>query len=256
MKRFARVLLLGAGLVVATSACQLDVTMHTSVRHDGSGNFQIRFALDKELVDIAHALSDDPLKSLTTLPPDLTSSGWRIRRDSTGGGLTITVERSFSSPSDLNHAVASLRQSLSTQQGPTARFFDLTVARSSGFIRSSTSVRGTIDLTSYGLLGRSGLAPATQRQLQSLLDQQASQFFRFTLDVSLPGGVSSAKGGQPTVRSGTAEWLPQLGKTLTFEASSSAYNPALSVIGGAIAVAVALLVGLMARRRRRTAPAA
>jgi len=251
--KLARAAVLAALLVVATSACQLDVSMRAAVRRDGSGTFSIRFAMDKELVDIARTLSDDPLKALTTLPPDLTSSGWRIRRDSAGGGLTITVERPFTGPDDLNKAIVSLRTSLANQQGPTARFFDMKVSRSSGFLRSSTSVSGTIDLTSNGLLGRSGLAPATQRQLQSLLDQQASQFFRFTLDVSLPGGVSHAKGGEPQVRSGRAEWLPQLGKTLRFEASSSAYNPAITIVGGALALAIALFAVIAIRRRRTPA---
>src|ERR1051326_6222313 len=124
MKRLARAAAAVVLFVVATSACQLDVSMRTDVRHDGSGTFQIRFAMDKELVDIARTLSHDPLKSLTTLPPDLTSSGWRIRRDPAGGGLTITVERPFTGPDDLNEAIASLRTSLATRQGPTARFFD------------------------------------------------------------------------------------------------------------------------------------
>ena len=242
---------LAAALILAMGACQLDVSMSTSVRRNGSGTFSIRFALDKELVDIARTLSDDPLKSLTTLPPDLTSSGWRIRRDSAGGGLTITVERPFTSPDDLNKAIASLRTSLASSQGPTARFFDLAVKRSSGFLKSSTSVAGTIDLTSNGLLGRSGLAPATQRQLQSLLDQNANQFFRLTLDVSLPGGVSHASGGEPQVRSGKAEWLPRLGKTMKFEASSSAYNPAAVVAGSGLLTIIALTVSFLAMRRRR-----
>ena len=249
--KLLRAAALAAVLIVATSACQLDVSMSTSVRRNGSGTFSIRFAMDKELVDIARTLSDDPLKSLTTLPPDLTSSGWRIHRDSAGGGLTITVERPFTSPDDLNKAIASLRSSLATSQGPTARFFDMTVKRSAGFMKSSTSVSGTIDLTSNGLLGRSDLAPATQRQLQSLLDQNASQFFRFTLDVSLPGGVSHASGGEPQLRSGKAEWLPQLGKTMKFEASSSAYNLTVVLLGVAVVLVVALIAGVFVRRRRR-----
>src|SRR5439155_1353635 len=80
-----------------------------------------RFVLDKELVDIARTLSEDPLKALTTLPPDLTSAGWHVRRDTSGGGLTITVERPFANPADLNRAIADLRAGLASQQRPAAR---------------------------------------------------------------------------------------------------------------------------------------
>ncbi|TMK23249.1 MAG: hypothetical protein E6G68_00465 [Actinobacteria bacterium] len=253
--RFARVAIAALALVGTMSACRLDVTLRAQVRHDGSGTFSIRFVLDKELVDIARTLSEDPLKALTTLPPDLTSAGWHVRRDTSGGGLTITVERPFANPADLNRAIADLRAGLASKQGPAARFFDLHVSRTSSFLRSATSAEGTIDLTSNGLLGKSNLPAATKKQLQSLLDQSASQFFRFTLVVQLPGGVSSATDNPTRVKGGIAEWAPQLGKVMAFKASSAAYNPALSVIGGGAAVAAALFVAAMARRRRVRGPA-
>jgi hypothetical protein len=239
-----------ACLVLATGACQLDVGLSTAVRRDGSGRLSIQFVLDKELVDIARNLSGDPLSALTTLPPELTRSGWTVRRDSGGGGLAITVERPFSSPGDLNKAIGDLRASLASRREPAARFFDVRVERSSSFFRSATSVTGTIDLTGTGLLGRSSLSPETRRRLQSLLDPSSNQFFRFTLTVELPGGVSSTAGDPQRVKGGTVEWAPQLGTVLSFKAATSSYNASLGVIGGGIAVMATLLVAGLARRRR------
>lgn len=257
--RSVRAIAIGCALVLGTAACQINVHLSTSVERDGSGLFSLRFVIDKELVDLARNSGEDPFEALNTFPEELTKTGWRFTRSTEGGGLAISVERPFRDPDDLNRALQQLERVAADQQGPMARFFRFRVTRSSGFLRTRTAIDGTIDLSSSGLLGEAGLPKESQESLQTLIQQAASEFFTFSLRANLPGGVSSTKGDPGRVDGGSVEWSPRLGRTLSFRAESSAYNPvALGTIGGPV-VLLLLLAGFMVvrrgRSRRTTAPA-
>lgn len=254
--RSVRALAVGCCLVVAAAACRVDVQLSTSVERDGSGLFSLKFVIDKELVDLARNSGEDPFEALNTFPEELTKTGWRFTRSTEGGGLSISVERPFRDPDDLNRALQQLERAAAEQQGPTARFFKFRVTRSSGFLRTRTAIDGTIDLSSGGLLGEAGLPKESVESLQTLIQQAASEFFTFSLRANLPGGVSSTKGDPGRVDGGTVEWSPRLGRTLSFRAESSAYNPSALGALGAPVVLLLLLVGLFVIRRGRSRRAA
>jgi hypothetical protein len=187
--RIARGAIVAALLVATTAACQMDVTVDATVARDGSGTFSLRFAADKELVDLARNTGQDPFTPLADLSADLRRQGWQVTRSDTAGGLSIGIERRFSSPADLNRALAALE---AEQAGPTRGFFHVTLARSSGFLRSKTSFEGTIDLSTDRLLSESDLPEGTKNTLRPLVEQAAGEFLRFRVRVALPGEVSSS----------------------------------------------------------------
>lgn len=245
--RIARAAIAAALLVAATAACQMDVTVDTRIARDGSGTFSLQFAADKELVDLARNAGQDPFTPLADLSADLRRQGWNVTRSDTGGGLSVGIERRFSSPADLNRALAALE---AQQAGPAPGFFHVTLGRSSGFLRSRTSFEGTIDLSTDSLLSESDLPEETKTTLRPLVEQAAGEFFRFTVRVALPGDVSSSSGDPESIRGGTVTWTPALGKQVTLTASSSAYNRnALAVIVAPVVVLIVILILLLRRRR-------
>lgn len=253
MHRFARAMALVVALVAATAACQMNVTLRTTVARDGSGSFSLRFVADKELVDLARTLPDDPLGALGNIPAELRRKGWTVRRTTPSGGLQITIERRFEDPADLNRALEELARG--GGQGPNANFYTLKIDRSSSFLRTRTTFSGTIDLSLARLLGESSLTPDNRRNLQSQLEQTAGQFFRFTLETTLPGRASSTSGDPEKVDGGRVFWSSTLGRRLNFAATTSAYSPtALSIIGAAVVLIVSLLAVSIVRRRRRVTP--
>jgi uncharacterized protein DUF3153 len=238
-------------LIVATAACQIDVNLTTKVSRDGSGDFRLQFVVDKELVDLARNSGEDPFAALGAIPEELTQAGWKINRSTEGGGLVVNVERPFSDTDDLNKALEALDEAQAAQDGPTAQFFRMRITRSSSFLRTRTQIRGSIDLTSSGLLGSADLPAETSQQLASLIEQAAGEFFKFMLRVELPGSVADTSGDPERIDGGVAEWSPRLGRMLQFSASSSAYNTlGLAAIGIPVLLLIALVIGLVIRRRR------
>jgi hypothetical protein len=245
--RFARAAAAALLLVVATAACQVDVAVRATVANDGSGDFSLRFLIDRELVDLARNTGEDPFASLGDLDADLRAQGWRVTRSTPGGGLSVAIDRHFTSPADLNRALAALEREPS---GPAQGFFHVTVGRSSSFLRTKTSFTGTIDLSTDKLLSESDLPEATKNTLRPIVEQAAPEFLRFTVRVALPGDASSSSGVPKQVRGGTVTWTPSLGKRVTLTASSSASNPVgYAVIGGPIVLLMAFAARRFARRR-------
>jgi hypothetical protein len=246
---------LAAALVVATSACKIDVNLTTTVARDGSGDFKVEFVIDKELADLARNSGEDPFAVLSEIPASL-PAGWRFDRSDAGGGLRVMISRHFPRAKDLNDALADLEAAAAAQAGPTARFFKLRLRRSSSFLRTRTAISGSIDLSSAGLLGAVNLPADTVGQLQSLMQQSGSQFFLFTMKAMLPGKVATAGGEPHDLDGGTVTWTPRLGDTIRLSAEASALNTAgVAAIGGpAVVVAAALALMLVRRRRDRASP--
>jgi hypothetical protein len=253
-RRIIRVAALGALLVVATAACRLDITATTSVGADGSGHFSLGFVVDKELADLARNAGQDTLSTLCDVASDLSARGWDVNRSTAGGGLRLELGRDFSGPEDLERALGELARCLSLKGGSGGRFFDLKVKRSSSLLRTTTAVEGSVDLTAAGLLSSSGFDASTRKQLQGFIEQTGNQFFQFSLGAKLPGGVSGTEGDPTSVDGGEVTWRPQLGRKLTFRASSSSYSPAsFGILGGGLA-GIAVIVAVAVVRRRAAAP--
>ncbi|MFY9588392.1 MAG: hypothetical protein WAT66_13145 [Actinomycetota bacterium] len=251
--RVARAAAAALVLAVATTACQVDVAVRATIARDGSGDFSLRFDVDKELIDLAGRTGQNPFATLGELDADLRAKGWRVTRSTPGGGLSVAIDRHFTSPKDLNGALAALE---SQPSGPAQGFFHVTVGRSSSFFRTKTSFQGTIDLATDRLLSESDLPEATKNTLRPIVEEAAGEFLTFTVRVALPGKASSSSGVPKRVSGGTVTWTPSLGKRVTLTASSSAYNPVgYAVIGAPLVLLLALTVRRFVRRRT-TRPAA
>jgi hypothetical protein len=240
-------------LGLACAACEINVELVTKVDRDGSGRFSLRFVIDKELVDLARNAGEDPFAALAC-PAELTAVGWRCGRSSEGGGLAISLERSFESPDEFNEAMAELERIAAEQDGPTAQFFKLKIEREPGFVKTRSVVQGSVDLTSTGVLGNA--SEESREALEAIITQAAGEFFKFRLRVELPGKVSATSGEPDQVDGGTVTWTPQLGRSLSFRAESTAYNTTSLAVVGAPVVALLLLLGwtLIRRSRRSGAP--
>ena len=250
-RRWVRAAAAAAALVAATSACRLDVALTTRVGRAGSGVFSLRLAADRDLVDIARSAGEDPLAVLARVPEPL-PAGWKLTTSMPLGGLAVTLERPFTSPGDLARGLADLERAAGARGAGTASLYSLRVERSSSFWRSRTSIAGTIDLTASGLLGASGLSGDAADQLRSFAAQAGGAYFRFVLRAELPGGVSSASGNPTEVGGGAVTWSPVLGRSLSFAASSTAYNRGgIAAIAVPVVALVALVLAARARVRRR-----
>jgi hypothetical protein len=247
-----RKLALGVALTLACAACEVNVQLVTKVESDGSGRFSLRFVLDKELVDLARNSGQDPFAALAC-PEELTRVGWECGRSTEAGGLSISLDRPFSSAGDFNRAMKELERIAAEQEGPTAQFFTLKISRGGGFLRTRTKVEGSVDLTATGVLGNA--SPESRETLEAIIEQAAGEFFTFRLQIDLPAKVSKTTGDPERVDGGTAIWTPRLGRSLSFAAESSAYNVgSLALAGGPVVVLLILLVTTLVRRRSRAVP--
>jgi hypothetical protein len=248
-RRWVRFLAACAALFLTCAACQIDVELDTTVNADGSGKFSLRFVVDKELVDLARNTGEDPFTALAC-PEQLTRSGWTCGRSTEGGGLRISLDRSFRSHTEFNAAMADLERIAAEQEGPTAQFFKLHITRESGFLKSRTSVEGSVDLTATGVLGEA--SEESRATLETIITQAAGEFFTFGLTVKVPGKVSSTTGEPERIDGGTVVWRPRLGRSLSFSAESSAYNGgAVALIGGPALAILGLLAVTFVRRSRK-----
>lgn len=252
-RRLLRATVLVVALALACAACEIDVELITRVNRDGSGRFSLRFAIDKELVDLARNSGEDPFTALAC-PEELTKTGWECGRSTEGGGLVISLERAFRSAEEFNRSMEELERIAAEQEGPTAQFFKLRISREAGFLRTTTIVEGSVDLTATGVLGNA--SDQSRQTLETIITQAAGEFFKFRLQAELPGKVSGTTGDPEKIDGGTVTWTPRLGKSVPFRAESAAYNTtSLALIGGP-AVALLLLLGwtLIRRSRRGGAP--
>lgn len=253
VSRRIRALALSVILGLTCAACEINVELITEVDGDGGGRFSLRFVIDKELVDLARNTGEDPFAALAC-PVELTTVGWTCGRSSEGGGLAISLERSFESPEEFNEAMAELERIAAEQEGPTAQFFKLTIDRESEFLKTRSVVAGSVDLTSTGVLGNA--SEESRAALEAIITQAAGEFFKFRLRVELPGKVSATSGEPDQIDGGTVTWRPQLGRSLAFRAESAAYNATSLGVVGAPVLALLLLLGwtLIRRGRRSAAP--
>ena len=248
-----RLLPLVATLVLlACSACQVDIGVGVDAKADGSGTVQVSATLDKEAAAQAGPLALDDLKK----------AGWRVDGPSAtaSGGQIVRVSKPFRDPAELARVVAEV----SGQTGP---FHDFSLSRRRSFFRTTTRFSGVVDLSS-------GVAGFTDQDLQqrlgadSALDPAAvervtrarlNQLFAFAVTARLPGSVQTSNA--PTTAGNGAVWKPKFGERIAMNATSRAYNTgpvaftALAVVA-ALALLAVFAVRIVRRRRRPAAPPA
>lgn len=245
MSRRHLLLLLLVLLAWASTACHVTLTAGVDVNRNGSGRVTAGLGLDddavKELGDPAAALRLD----------DVRAAGWQVdppRKE--GDGLTwVRAAKPFADPAQVPGILAELNAG----DGP---FRDFRVTRTKSLTRSKTTFTGTMDLAA----GLAGLADADLTGALGDVDlgldpeglrQRFGDQLHVQVTVGLPGDV---KTDAPARAAGRALWAPEVGQTITMQASSEALkiDPRLPLAAGAgLLVAVVLLAILLRRRRRR-----
>ena len=168
----------------------------------------------------------DPAKELRL--DDLRQAGWTVTGPSKEkDGLTwVRIAHSFASPAEADRVAAQL--------GPPFR--DLTLRRQRTFLRTKTSLTGTIDL-SQGLAAFSD--PALQQSLGPGVDlgKVTDENLHVRFEAHLPGQ--------------TRTWAPKVGEQLRISARAEKWNvEPIAAAGAALLFALTGLVVLAVTRRR------
>jgi hypothetical protein len=242
----ARLVLVALAAAWLGTGCQVTLAAGVTVGRDGKGTVTAGVGLDAEALqqvgDLAAVLRVD----------DLRQAGWSVsgpRKESDG----LTWMRASKPFADAAEATAALAQ----LSGPDGPFRDLRLTRTRGFLRTTTSFTGAIDLGN-GLAGLSDPdlgAKLSDVDLGLDLDGLKKRFgpdlaraVRFEVAADLPGKLST---NAPRRAGGLAQWAAEPGKVVDLRAEGRALNLLLLLpIGVAVLVAVAVVTALAARRRR------
>lgn len=226
-------------IVIATSACQVEITLGTEVAANGSGVFQLAIQADREVVTTRAA--EGGLEPITALFEGLAAKGWSIVRTEPDGGVRISGKQTYTDPEDLGRVLDELRSARTSPDAGAIGSVDLSlsVERDEGLLSTRTSVLGAIDTSALDALG-----PELVAELRRLVT--------FRIIASLPDS--------PLVESGEAEiednyvvWRPQLGEAFELRASSVRRSTGvfLGLLFGLISLVLLSVVAIGRFRRGR-----
>ena len=230
--------------MLVLGACQAGLSVEVDAAASGSGQVRAAVTLDAD----AAARVPDLARQLRV--EDLERAGWRVDGPTPvrGGGVTLRASKPFASPAGAARAIAEL----SGSGGP---FSSLRLTRRRGLWRTTTVLRGTVDLSAgLGAFGdpklaatlggpNLGLDPAA---VERDLGRPLAEAVTVELVARLPGQVSS---NAPRAGGSAAVWPAVLGRRAAVAATSRAWNVRV-VAATALAVAAGLaLVGVLVRRR-------
>ncbi|PLS76736.1 MAG: hypothetical protein CYG61_00665 [Actinobacteria bacterium] len=215
------------------------MTVAVRATAEGGGEVSATVSLDRE----AAAQVPDLAEQLRV--SDLRAAGWRIEgpAPAPGGRTEVRAVKPFGSPAEARRAM----EELSGAGGP---FGSLRLTRTRSFLKTRTSLAGTVDLTG-GLeafsdefleqrLGGSALGVDPAR-LEAELGKPLADAFGFRLTAELPGQVEANAAG--------AVWEARLGQAVPVNASAAQWN--FSTIGfGAVSLLSGItLLAVLVRRR-------
>ena len=188
---------------------------------DGSGQVRAAIGLDGE----ALAQLGDPAKELRL--DDLRQAGWTVTGPAKeNDGLTwVRLAHGFASPAEANRITAQLGQP----------FQQVTLRRQRSFLKTMTTLTGTIDLTK-GLAAFSD--PALQQALGPGVDlgQVTDDNLRVRFEADLPGHDRS--------------WAPKVGEQVRIDARAQQWNiEPIAAAGAALIFALTGLVVFAVTRR-------
>jgi hypothetical protein len=241
-------------VLLATGACQVRTEVALDVAEDGSGTVMVSVGLDPNAVTQAPDL-DTELRL-----EDLRATGWDVTGpDIEADGFTwVRATKAFGTPAEAGAVLAEV----AGDDGP---FQDFEVTRERSFARTTYGFDGTVDF-SRGLegFGDEALADALDGEalgesvaaIEERIGSLVDEAFTFRVAVGLPGDVDS---NAPTDLSNGAVWEPRLseGRAISLEASSELVRTrtlvltGVAVLAGLAAVALAIGVPIVRRRRRR-----
>lgn len=193
-----RPLLLVALLVVALSACRLDVSVDVVMEPDGTGTVTVEAVADAELVDQVPGLADDLRLE------DAEANGWSIDgpNDTDEGGLSIILTHDFSSDVELANVLNSIGPPLTDMEAARTTQDDVTTNAINGNL---VLVDGYESFSDADLTAAVGGLPFSEEITASGLSPEEAMSFTFR--VSLPGElVSSETGTQVGDEGGSIEW--------------------------------------------------
>lgn len=238
-----------------TGACRVDVGVEVEAGADGTGEVRAGAVLDAAAV--AQLGGETPEKRLALA--DLADAGWVVDgpTERPDGGLEVEVRHEFD---DLAEADALITE-LAGKDGPLRGF---ALSRERSFAKTTTRFRGVVDLTG-------GLGAFTDPDLRAALEgpngeplgvddgqlarhfaKPVAEMFGFSVAADLPGRVTSNAALEgPDSQAGAARWVPQLGQTVTLEATSETWNVVNLASAGIAGTASVLLAGVLFDRRRR-----
>lgn len=241
-------------LVVFTTACQMNVDVTTTLNAGGDGRFSIVFSFDKKFIEVVSSTAEgrESLAQIRELGSAFEGSGWAVKTTKPDGGLRIAVDRTFTSPQDLQRALKGVEERSKQSLSFLNVFRDFTLDYAGGTLRTGGSVGGSVDLTTKRL------APTaeTNPELEKVLKQAAGEVFRFTIKVNMPGRVGTYEGNPTRVEGGSVQWRAPFGEVSQFGAKASGFTPlGLGAIVLPIAAVMVIAGALMVRSlRRRKAP--
>lgn len=234
-------LLLGA-LVVVAGGCRTTVVVAVQVDEDGGGRVEAAVGLDEAAAarvgDLAGELRVD----------DLRQAGWEVvgPRVEGDGRTWVRARHSFSRPEDATPLLA--------QVG--VPFADLHVAQERSFLRTETSLRGSVDLSAgldaFGdaaLRERLGghLLGVSQVELERQIGAPLSEAVEVRVVARLPGDID-VDADSAEVTGGTAVLPAAFGERVVVRAEAEAWNgDRIALASGAALAGVALVVVLVQR---------
>jgi hypothetical protein len=215
-------------------ACRVDVGVGVDVGAGGSGLVSVTATLDRAAVEAV----GDVAKELRL--DDLRTAGWTVDAVSktASGGAVVTVSHPFSEPSQVRTLIADVA-------GGGGPFTGFSLAQQRSFLRTSTQLRGRVDLSSgLGAFSDPALTSALRGTAAGPLGVPDARLlgegdtFHLTVSAHLPG--------QDPVT-----FSPALGgPAVSVAASSRAWN-LVNVAALSVAVAAAVALGVVLLRYRQ-----
>jgi hypothetical protein len=254
--------LLLALVVMAASACQMQVAIGVDVEEDGSGVVNVGVGLDDDAVTKLGGA--DNLLQLVKVA-DLQASGWTVTGPAKedDGFTWLRASKPFESAEEATAVLAEV------SAGP---FRDFSLVRTRSYARTEFGFDGTVDLTG-GLeaFGDPELTMALDGKplgqdiasLEAQFGGRLDELIQVQVAVRLPGDVESNAAAE---RSDGAVWAPTLSEPgpIELHATSQSWNRSTLLWTAVAAVAAALFVlyalaltyvGIRRRVRRRRRPA-
>lgn len=216
-------------LAVLMSAC-LKLDMNLNVSSDNTVSGSVIFAVEKSLLELSGQSFDDILGSTAPLPSDAQGVTVKDYEDDQFAGKEYTFDS------------VPLAQFSGDSSG------QLSITREGDVFH----VSGTLDLSSVGATGPSGLSGFDPGQFLEGAELK--------IRITFPGEVTSSNG---EVSGNSVTWVPVIGESLDLQAtadatgsgSGSGSNLMMLLIIGGVVVVVAVVIGVVVSQRRKPAAA-
>lgn len=240
------VLLAVASMLV--TACQLRLGTDVTVQADGSGQLELRVALDRELTRLMADAGVDPVEGLEEARRR--APGWSVEV-SQGEGTSATLRASFDEPSGLAELARGLHAALDPADGALFRDLALTV-EDSGAARFSGRV-GLLLPDSPGAEGPG--VRFDMEDVRRLIRDSGEELVRYDVRVTLPAAPGRHDADRVSGR--TLTWRAPVGSLREVSATSPApggTEPVAAAAAALLAAAVTALAVVLIRRRRARPP--